>query len=85
MEAKANIQVGHVNNEAKQKVSLTYYVGPFDTVEESQSCKYALDQIAKQYGAEVHNDAKIIGEELDQAATADAVIKKKKADELIAE
>lgn len=67
-DAKANIQIGNVNNLDKQKVSLTYYIGPFDSVEETQSAKYALDEIAKKYGATTFSDAKIIGTDLDNTA-----------------
>lgn len=62
MEGKANIQIGQVNNLEKQKVSLTYYVGPFDSVEEAQTAKYAIDNIAEELGATVRNDTVMIGE-----------------------
>ena len=83
MDAKANIQIGNVNNADKQKVSLTYCVGPFDTVEESQSCKYALDQVSKKYGAEVHEDARIISDELDKEAKEDSIDKTEEAPSVI--
>lgn len=70
MEGKANIQIGHVNNLEKQKVSLTYYLGPFDTVKDAQSAKYALDAVANEYGASTYDAAKIIGEsETNEART----------------
>lgn len=72
MEAKASIQIGHVNNLEKQKVSLTFYVGPFDNVEEAQSCKYALDAIAEAYGATIYEQTRIIGEALDTEAKEQA-------------
>ena len=72
MEGKASIQIGHVNNLDKQKVSLTYYLGPFDSVEEAQSGKYAFDKVASAYGATIENKATIIGEKEDEAAKQDS-------------
>lgn len=72
MEAKANIQIGQVNNLEKQKVSLTYYIGSFDSVQEAQEAKYALDAVSKELGANVHDDAMIIGEADDKKAKKSA-------------
>lgn len=74
MEAKANIQIGQVNNLEKQKVSLTYYIGSFDSVQEAQEAKYALDAVAIELGANVHDDALIIGEAEDKQAKKSAGI-----------
>ena len=68
MEGKANIQIGQVNNLEKQKVSLTYYIVGCDNVEDAQSIKYSLDKVAEAYGAVIHEDTSIIGEELDKKA-----------------
>lgn len=72
MEGKASIQIGNVNNLDKQKVALTYYLGPFDNIEEAQSAKYAYDKVAEAYGAIIVNEATIIGEKEDAAAKKDA-------------
>jgi len=80
MEGKASIQIGHVNNKDKQKVSLTYYLGPFDSVEEAQTAKYSFDTIAEVYGAEIQNEAVILGEEADSKAEKDAEAKTEEAE-----
>ena len=84
MEGKANIQIGHVNNLDKQKVSLTYYTGPFDTVKEAQACKYAMDRVAEAYGAEVHEETTVIGEVDDKAAQVSAIEKTETIEEAAA-
>ena len=76
MEAKASIQIGHVNDQEKQKVSLTYYIGSFDSVKAAQEGKYALDKIAEELGAEISDSALMIGE-------ADDKIAKKGATEIV--
>lgn len=68
MEGKANIQIGHVNDQEKQKVSLTYYLGSFDTVKAAQEAKYALDKVAQELGAEINENALMIGETDDKTA-----------------
>jgi len=72
MEGKASIQIGNANDKDKQKISITYYLGPFDDIEEAQSAKYALDKIASAYGADINQEAKIIGQIEDKAAQEDA-------------
>ncbi len=74
MEGKASIQIGNVNDKDKQKVSLTYYTGPFDNVEEAQSCKLAMDKIAEAYGATIAQEAKIIGDVEHREAAAKAQV-----------
>ena len=81
IEGKASIQIGHVNDKDKQKVSLTYYVGPFDNVEEAQSAKLALDKIAEAYGAEIHDEARIIGDAEHREAAATAQVKTEQTEE----
>jgi hypothetical protein len=73
MEGKANIQIGHVNNLDKQKVSLTYYVGPFDSVKEAQVAKFAMDEVAEEMGAEIQSEAKVIGDELTNKSKVEAM------------
>jgi len=68
MEGKASIQIGQVNNEDKQKISLTYYLGSFDNVQEAQAAKYAMDKVSEELGAIIVNNACIIGENDDKAA-----------------
>lgn len=72
MEGKASIQIGQVNNEEKQKISLTYYLGSFDNVKDAQAVKYAMDKVAEEIGATIVNDACIIGENDDKAAEKQA-------------
>lgn len=72
MEGKASIQIGQVNNEEKQKISLTYYLGSFDNVQEAQAAKYAMDKVAEELGATIVNEACIIGENDDKAAQTEA-------------
>jgi len=72
MEGKANITIGQVNNEDKQKVSLSYFIGSFDNVQDAQIAKFAFDQVAEELGATVVNDACILGESEDRAAKEDA-------------
>lgn len=62
-----------MNNLDKQKVSLTYYIGPFDSVQEAQVAKFALDQVAEEMGAEVQSEAKMIGSELTNTAKVEAM------------
>ena len=68
MEAKASIQIGHVNDQEKQKVSLTYYLGSFDSVKAAQEAKYAMDKIAIELGAETSDNALMIGDADDKVA-----------------
>lgn len=68
MEGKANIQIGHVNDQEKQKVSLTYYLGSFDSVKAAQEAKYAMDKVAEELGAEINDNALVIGEAEDKVA-----------------
>jgi hypothetical protein len=63
MEGKANIQIGHVNNLDKQKVSLTY----------SQVAKFAMDEVAEEMGAEIQSEAKVIGDELTNKSKVEAM------------
>jgi len=37
-------------------------MGPFDSVEEAQAAKYAMDDIAEELGATIRNDTVMIGE-----------------------
>lgn len=62
MEGKANITIGQVNNEDKQKVSLSYYLGSFDNIQEAQTAKFAFDKVAETLGATVQTEACIMGE-----------------------
>jgi len=73
MEGKCNIQIGHVNDQAKQKVSLTYYLGSFDSVKAAQEAKYAMDKVAIELGAEISDNALMIGESDDKIAKKGAV------------
>ena len=73
MEGKCNIQIGHVNNQEKQKVSVTYYLGSFDSVKEAQEAKYALDKVAAELGAEISENALIIGKSDDDIAKKGAL------------
>ena len=81
MLGKASIQIGNVNDKDKQKVSMTYYLGPFNSVQEAQSAKLAMDNVAEAYGADISSEAKIIGEELHEAAEKDAAAKTAEAEE----
>ncbi len=75
MEGKASIQIGQVNNNEKQKISLTYYIGSFDKVQDAQAAKYAMDKVSEELGATIVNDACIIGENDNKEAeqTADNI------------
>lgn len=68
MEGRANITIGQVNNEEKQKLTLTYTISPIDSIEETQKIKYAVDAVAVIFGADVSQEARIIGQEDDNAA-----------------
>lgn len=72
MEGKANITVGNCHNKDKQKVTLSYFMGPFDNVKEAEKAKFALDRIAETLGADVQTEACIIGEEETEAAMEEA-------------
>ena len=72
MEGKANIGIGQVNNKAKQKVTLSYFISPIDSVKEAQVIKYAFDQVAEKFGASIVHDAIIIGVTDDAQALAEA-------------
>lgn len=62
MEGKANITIGQVNNIDKQKISLSYYIGSFDNMQEAQTAKFAFDKVAEELGALVQDEACILGE-----------------------
>jgi len=72
MEAKANIAIGQVNNQDKQKVSLSYYLGSFDNVKDAQTAKFALDAVALELGASISQEACILGENDTQIAKDEA-------------
>ena len=62
MESKASINATNVNNEDKQKVNLSYYLGSFDNIQDAQTAKFAFDKIAEQLGATISQEACILGE-----------------------
>ena len=62
MEGKANITTGQANNADKQKVSLSFYIGSFDNVQEAQTAKFAFDKVAEELGATIQDEACIMGE-----------------------
>ncbi len=62
MEGRANFTIGQVNNEEKQKLTLTYTISPIDSIEEFQKIKYAMDGVAVIFGADVYQEALIIGQ-----------------------
>ena len=62
MEGKANITIGQVNNIDKQKISLSYYIGSFDNMQDTQTAKFAFDKVAKELGATIQDEACILGE-----------------------
>ncbi len=62
MEGKANITIGQVNHIDKQKVSLSYYIGSFDNIQEAQIAKFAFDKVAEELGATIQDEACIMGE-----------------------
>jgi len=68
MEGKANIAIGQVNVDEKQKLALTYVVAPIDSIEEAQKIKYAMDAVAVMFGADVHREARILGKKEDENA-----------------
>ena len=72
MEGKANITIGQVNNIDKQKVSLSYFIGSFDNVQEAQIAKFAFDKVAEELGASIVDEACILGEIEDTKAKEEA-------------
>jgi len=76
MEGKANITIGQVNNIDKQKISLSYYIGSFDNMQEAQTAKFAFDKVAEELGATVQDEACILGEN-------DTTLSKEEADKVV--
>lgn len=76
MEGKANITIGQVNNIDKQKISLSYYIGSFDNMQQTQDAKFAFDKVAEELGASIQDEACILGE-------TDTNLSKEEADKIV--